>query len=89
MTGRIENQNFQHFHVKTTNLCYKITFLFRPARCSKKYERIFIEWDRMERAFLQPCGFYDPEIPMGGPPRKGIDLFRQNILEYSDPLTIF
>lgn len=42
----------------------------RPERCSKKYERIFIEWDRMERAFLQPCGFYDPEIPMGGPPRK-------------------
>ena len=72
-----------------TNLCYKITVLFRPARCSKKYERIFIEWDRMERAFLQPCGFYDPEIPMGGPPRKGIDLFRQNILEYSDQLTIF
>ena len=61
-----------------TILSNNLTVLFRPARCSKKYERIFIEWDRMERAFLQPCGFYDPEIPMGGPPRKGIDLFTKD-----------
>lgn len=52
-----------NFHIEDDNA-------IRPERCSKKYERIFIEWDRMERAFLQPCGFYDPEIPMGGPPRK-------------------
>lgn len=42
----------------------------RPERCSKKYERVFLEWDAMEHAFLQPCGFFDAEIYQGGPPRK-------------------
>lgn len=42
----------------------------RPERCSKKYERVFAEWDAMEHAFLQPCGFFDPDIYQGGPPRK-------------------
>jgi len=49
----------------------KIILLFRPERCSKKYERVFLEWDAMEHAFLQPCGFFDPDIYQGGPPRKG------------------
>jgi len=42
----------------------------RPNRCSKKHERVFNEWDALERAYLQPCGFFDPAIESGGPPRK-------------------
>jgi len=42
----------------------------RPSRCSKKHERVFNEWDALERAYLQPCGFFDPAITSGGPPRK-------------------
>lgn len=42
----------------------------RPDRCNKKHERVFNEWDALERAYLQPCGFFDPQIEDGGPPRK-------------------
>lgn len=54
----------------------------RPERCSKKYERVFVEWDSMERAFLQPCGFFDPEIYQGGPPRKVDRLRARRDAEY-------
>ena len=57
--------------IRTNKNEFLIILFFRPERCSKKYERVFLEWDAMEHAFLQPCGFFDPDIYQGGPPRKG------------------
>jgi len=62
------------------NNCPTSEDAIRPKRCNNWKERFFTQWDRMNVAFEKECGFFDPDIPNGGPPpqlRKRRDIQRQ------------
>jgi hypothetical protein len=40
----------------------------RPNRCANWKKRFFAQWDRMNAAFEKECGYFNPDIPNGGPP---------------------
>ena len=49
------------------NNCANSIDAIRPERCNNWKRRFFTQWDRMNDAFEKECGFFDPDVPNGGP----------------------